>query len=143
MKSVEQALQPLYNAQQVLRGAELRVHPEVLNEIKRLEEIRTACNDTIETEKKARKEYDTRISKAREQVEEAKKYQDLKVALPYWEQAVENFRTLSKVYPKRIKILTRYERAQENITLPTCSLISASGKRDPVYQKQLKNSPGQ
>lgn len=143
--ALEQALQPLYDAQTTLKAAELRVHPEVLNEIKRLKNMAELCQAAIAQDEIARNQYQVRVDNARQFADDAAKYDKLSDQLPYWEKAVESFLALKRDYPKRVKEFTLdLEKAQEKYDkayLYTSIGVLPGKPEDPIYKKQKLASP--
>ena len=147
LQKLELALQPCRDAQTTLKASDMRVHPEVLAEMKRIEDMKQACTQTIEDEKTALKEYDSRMDKARAYVKEAEKYQNLSVALPHWEDAWNCFNSLKKQYPKLATnegFQLEIKKAQENYykayLFVTVGFVPARPE-DTLYQKQPKSTP--
>ncbi len=143
---LESALQPCLDAKTTLKANDLRVHPEVLSEIKRLQDAIVVCKTSIEEKNKALAEYDSRIKQARAYVKEAEKYQSLSVALPHWEEAWNNFEGLRKQYPKMAYdegFLLELRKAQENY-LKSYLFVKAgfipARPEDTLYQKQQRNT---
>lgn len=143
---LESALQPCLDAKTALKALDLRVHPEVLSEIKRLQDAIVVCKNSIDEKNKALAEYDSRIRQARAYVKEAEKYQSLSVALPHWEEAWNNFESLRKQYPKLAYdegFLLELRKAQENY-LKSYLFVKAgfipARPEDTLYQKQQRNT---
>jgi chromosome segregation ATPase len=109
LEALNKALMPCYQAKAIFKRA------EIVAEIKRLEQQVSGCRTDMENAEKARREFDSRVARARTQIREAEKYQNLSVALPHWEEAMESFRTLNYLYPKRVdEFNLDMKKAQEN-----------------------------
>ncbi|HLX64905.1 MAG TPA: protein kinase [Planctomycetota bacterium] len=143
--ALEQALEPLYEAQTTLRTAELRVYPELSSEITRLKNMKEKYQNLIAQQEIAYTEYQTRIDKARQLTEDAAKYDKLSDQLPYWEKAVESYLALKRDYPSKVKEFELYmERAQEKrdkAYLYTTIGILPGKPEDPIYRKQKVATP--
>ena len=149
LKALDAALQPCRDAQTTLQANDLRVHPEVLAEIKRIQDTINTCTATIAAAKDKQEKFGARMSQARVFVKEAEKYQNLSVALPHWEEAWNSFTSLKKEYPELATnegFQLEIKKAQENYYKAYLYVnvgIIPARPEDTLYQKQSHTSPTQ
>ncbi|MEI6233507.1 MAG: serine/threonine-protein kinase [Planctomycetota bacterium] len=144
---LELALRPLRDAKTLLEASDLRVHPEAISEINRIQDMMRICSTSIDSEKNALKTFDLDMNKARGFVREAEKYQNLAVALPHWEDAYDTFTALKKRHPKLASnegFQLESKKAQENFykayLFVTLGFVPAKPE-DPLYQNMKKAKP--